>query len=153
MAGATYRGVPAMFQTTASQIGLLITTLICLFAAWAGGRPQKIVALIVLVGWIASAAVEDRSFRNPQYVTLGLDVVLTITFATLAVRWRSGWLMGIATFQILTMATHFAMILDPRIWPRASITAYLVWSYMVLACLAWGGVDGWLDRRRVVSPR
>jgi hypothetical protein len=137
-----------MFQTTASQIGLVVTTLICLFAAWAGGREQKTVAAIVMIGWIASAAAEDRSFRNPQYVTLALDGLLTVVFATLAVRWRATWLMGLAAFQILTTATHFAMILDPRIWPRASITAYLVWSYAVLACVAWGGVEGLLDRRR-----
>jgi hypothetical protein len=109
-----------MFQTTASQIGLVVTTLICLFAAWAGGREQRTVAAIVMIGWIASAAAEDRSFRNPQYVTLALDGLLTVVFSTLAVRWRATWLMGLAAFQILTTATHFAMILDPRIWPRAS---------------------------------
>ncbi|MDO9223641.1 MAG: hypothetical protein Q7U20_08025 [Caulobacter sp.] len=142
-----------MFLTPASQIGLALTAIICLFAAWAGQRPQKVVAAIIFAGWIVSAAGEDRSFLRPQFFTMGVDIVLTIVFVSLAVIWRSLWLSVLAAFQTLTMATHFAMILDPRIWPRASITAYLVWSYMVVASLAWGGVSGLLDRRRTAGAR
>jgi len=137
-----------MFLTPASQIGLAITTIVCLFAAWTGLRPQKVVAAIIIVGWILSAAVEDRSFLHPQFFTMAVDVGLTIIFIYLALAWRPLWLTALAAFQVLTMATHFAMILDPRIFPRASITAYLIWSYMVVACLAWGGVAGLLERRR-----
>ena len=137
-----------MFSTPASQIGLAVTMIVCLFAAWAGSRPQKVVAAIIFVGWIASAAVQDRSFLHPQFLTLALDVGLAIILLYLAVTWRPLWLTALAAFQVLTMATHFAKILDPRIWPRASITAYLIWSFMVVACLAWGGVAGLLDRQR-----
>lgn len=142
-----------MFLTPASQIGAVIMTLISAFAAWAGGRAQKVVALICFVAWIGSAAIQDRSYKHPQYATLVLDIALMIIFVILALRWRRPWLTGVATFQTLTMASHFAMILDPRIWPRASITAYLVWSYMVLVCLLWGGVEGLIDRRRAATAR
>ncbi|MCF8505789.1 MAG: hypothetical protein K9G59_12835 [Caulobacter sp.] len=137
-----------MFQTPASQIGLVIMAAVCLFVGWAGGRAQKVAAAVVFAGWIASAAAEDRTFRNPQFLTMALDVGLTVIFVTLALIWRPLWLTALAVFQVLTMATHFAMILDPRIWPRASITAYMIWSYLVLASLGWGGVAGLLERRR-----
>lgn len=137
-----------MFLTPASQIGALIMTLICAFTAWAGGRSQKVVALIVFVAWIASAAVQDRSFKNPDYAQLVFDTGLMIAFVIMAIRGRQPWLGGVAAFQTLTMASHFAMILDHRIWPRAAITAYLIWSYMVLACVLWGGVAGLIERRR-----
>lgn len=140
-----------MFVTPAAQIGAIIMTLICVFAAWAGGRAQKVVAAIVFVAWVGSAAIQDRSYKVPQYATLWLDIGLAIVFLVLALRWRRKWLTGLATFQVLTMASHFAMILDPRIWPKASITAYMVWSYMVLVCLLWGGVAGLIDRRRTAS--
>jgi hypothetical protein len=39
-------------------------------------------------------------------------------------------------------------MLDKRIWPIASITAYMIWSYLTLAALAWGGVQGLIERRR-----
>lgn len=140
-----------MFLTSASQIGAVVMTLISVFAAWAGGRSQKTAAAIVFVAWIGSAAIQDRSYKHPQYATLALDIALTIVFVALALRWRRKWLTGVAVFQTLTMTSHIAMIMDPRIWPRASITAYLVWSYMVLACLLWGGVEGLRDRRRVAT--
>lgn len=140
-----------MFLTPASQIGAVIMTLICIFAASAGGRSQKTLAAIVFVAWVTSAAIQDRSYKLPQYWTLVLDVGLMIVFIALALRWRQKWLTGVATFQTLTMASHFAMIMDPRIWPKASITAYLVWSYMVLVCLLWGGVAGLMDRRRAAT--
>lgn len=142
-----------MFLTPASQIGAVIMTLVCLFSAWAGGRPQKVLALIVFAAWIGSAAIEDRSYKHPQYATMVLDFGLAILFVALAVKWRQLWLSGVAAFQTLTMASHFAMILDPRIWPKASLTAYLVWSYMVLACLLWGGVAGLMDRRAAAMSR
>ena len=140
-----------MFQTPASQIGLVIMAAVCLFVGWAGRRPQKVAAAVVFVGWIASAAAEDRTFRHPQFLTMALDVVLTVVFVSLALRWRPLWLTALAAFQVLTMATHFAMILDPRIWPRASITAYMIWSYLVLASLGWGGIVGLLERRRAAT--
>lgn len=142
-----------MFLTLAAQIGAVVMTLICVFAAWTGGRSQKTVAAIVFVAWILSAAIQDRSYKMPQYWTLVLDVGLMMAFVALALRWRQKWLTGLATFQVLTMTSHFAMILDPRIWPRASITAYMVWSYMVLACLLWGGVAGLMDRRAAATSQ
>lgn len=140
-----------MFQTTDSQIGLVLTALICIFSAWAGGRSQKIVAAICFVAWIASAAMQDLTFKHPDYDTLVLDIGLMIVFVAMALKERRAWLSGIAAFQTLTMASGFAMILDPRIWPKAAITAYLIWSYLVLACLLWGGVTGLIDRRRAAN--
>ena len=137
-----------MFQSLASQIGLVILVLVCAFSAWAGGRSQKIVAAICLVAWIASAAVQDRTFKHPDYAQLVLDAGLMVGFVAMAVKGRQPWLSGVAAFQTLTMASHFAMILDHRIWPRAAITAYMIWSYLVLVCLLWGGVAGLIERRR-----
>ena len=143
-----------MFHTLASQIGLAIVTAVCLFSAWAGGREQKIVAAICFAAWILSAAMQDLTFpQHPDYDTLVLDIGLMIAFVLMALKARRAWMSGLAAFQTLTMASHFAMILDSRIWPTAAITAYLIWSYLVLACLFWGGVTGLLDRRRAASGR
>jgi hypothetical protein len=137
-----------MFQSTASQIGAVIMTLVCLFTGWTGARPQRDIAIIAFVAWIASAAIQDRSFRNPQYATFVLDAVLLAIFLGYALRWRRGWLNWVAALQSLTMATHIAAMMDRRIWPMASITAYMVWSYLTLAVIAWGGVEALLARRR-----
>lgn len=137
-----------MFLTPASQIGAIVMALVCLFAGWAGGRPQRVVAAIAFAAWVLSAAIQDRSFRHPQYATFVLDAALLVVFVWLALLWKRGWLNWVAAFQSLTMATHIAAMLDKRIWPIASITAYMIWSYLTLAALAWGGVQGLIERRR-----
>ena len=136
-----------MFLTPAAQFGAVIMVLTCLLAAW-GGRRQGIVAATAFAGWMISAAIQDRSFQHPQYATFVLDAVLMIVWGALAMRWRRGWLTWMAAFQCLTMATHVAAMIDDRIWARASITAYMIWSYLSLAALAWGGVEGLIDKRR-----
>ena len=136
-----------MFLTWESQLGALIMAAVCGFATWAGGRPQRVTAAVIAAAWIGSAALEDRRYIHPQYAIFALDVITALVFSGLALRWRRGWLMAIAAFQLLTMATHIASILDTRIWPLAYMTAYLVWSYLLLAAMAWGGMTGLRDRR------
>lgn len=140
-----------MFLTPAAQIGALIMTLVCLFAAWAGGKPQKVIALTAFVAWVLSAAIEDRGFHGPQYSTFVLDMALMVLWVWLALVWKRPWLGWVAAFQCLTMATHIAGIIDPRIWPLASITAYMTWSYLTLVAIAWGGVEGLIERRRAAA--
>lgn len=151
MAGTTLGRVPAMFLTPAAQIGAVVMTLICLFMSLAGGRPQRFIALTGFAAWILSAALQDRSYKHPQYATFVLDGVLMLVWIWAAVKWKQGWLTWVAVFQVLTTATHMAMILDDRIWPKASITAYMIWSYLTLVAFAWGGVQGLLDRRRAAK--
>ena len=140
-----------MFLTWESQLGALIMAVICGFAAWTGGRPQRVTAAVIAAAWIGSAALEDRRYIHPQYAIFVLDVVAAVVFSGLALIWRRSWLMAIAAFQLLTMATHIASMLDTRIWPLAYMTAYLVWSYLLLAAMAWGGVTGYRERQTLTD--
>jgi hypothetical protein len=136
-----------LFVTTSAQIGAVLMAAVCLFAAWPGARPQRWAAAVVLVAWMGSAALQDRDdLINPQYAIFALDVVAAAVFVTMALAWRRGWLMAMAAFQLLTTATHVAVMIDLRIWVYAYLTAYLVWSYALLAALAWGGVQAWRER-------
>ena len=137
-----------MFVTTSAQIGAALMAAVCLYAAWPGVRPQRWAAAAVFVAWIGSAALQDRDdLINPQYAIFALDVVAAAVFVTMALVWRRTWLMGMAAFQLLTTATHVAVMIDLRIWVYAYLTAYLVWSYALLAALACGGVLAWRERR------
>jgi hypothetical protein len=136
-----------LFVTTSAQIGAVLMAAVCLFAAWPGARPQRWAAAVVLVAWMGSAALQDRDdLINPQYAIFALDVVAAAVFVTMALAWRRGWLMAMAAFQLLTTATHVAVMIDLRIWVYAYLTAYLVWSYALLAALAWGGGLAWRER-------
>ena len=140
-----------MFLTLASQIGALIMAAVCLFTAWAGGRPQRWTAGAVAIAWIGSSALQDRRNIDPQYAIFALDLMVGAVFGWMALTWRRAWLMAVAALQLLTLATHVATMIDSRIWPLAYQTAYLFWSYALLACVTWGGVEGWLNRRRVAG--
>lgn len=140
-----------MFLTTASQIGALIMAVVCLFTAWAGGSAQRWTAGLVAGAWIASAALQDRRNVDPQYAIFALDLVMAVAVSWLALVWRRAWLMAVAALQLLTVTTHVATMIDSRIWPLAYQTAYMFWSYALLASVAWGGVEGWRDRRRAAT--
>jgi hypothetical protein len=59
-------------------------------------------------------------------------------FVVMALIWRRGWLIFASASQLLTAATHFTTLLDPRLFALAIITAYYIWSYATLGALAWG---------------
>lgn len=137
-----------MFVTLSAKIGALLMAAICLYAAWPGAKPQRWAALVVFVAWIGSAALQDRENRiDPQYAIFALDLLVAVIFLWMALAWRRTWLMAIAAFQMLTTATHIAVMIDLRIWDYAYLTAYLAWSYLLLAALAWGGAEAWREKR------
>lgn len=137
-----------MFTTLPAQIGAVLMAGICIFAAASRGRPQVLTAIVVAIAWVGSAALQNRqNLIDPQYAIFGLDLVAAGLFIWLALRYRQGWQMAIAAFQLLTMTTHVAVMIDLRINAWAYLTAYLVWSYLLLVSLLWGGAQGFRARR------
>jgi hypothetical protein len=84
------------------------------------------------------AAADRGHILGPQWAVAWLDVILLGVFVVMALRWRRIWLIVACATQLLTAATHFTSILDPRLFALAIITAYYVWSYATLGALAWG---------------
>jgi len=126
---------------------------ICLYAFLSGGAPQRVTAVVTAIGWLGSGYLQQPAdLIDPQYATFALDLVLLLVFAWIALHWRRGWSMAVVSFQLLTMLTHIAIMIDLRIAARAYVTAYLAWSYLLLLAVAWGGWAGWKDRRRGKAP-
>lgn len=122
-----------------AMIGFVVMALVCLYALIKGGRPEKIVAIVIAVAWAASSLLQDRiHILSPQWGVAWLDVVLFAVLVIMALRWRRVWLIFASATQLLTAATHFTALLDPRIFALAIITAYYIWSYATLGALAWG---------------
>ena len=125
--------------TIPALVGFIVMAAVCLYALLRGGRPEKIAGVVIAVAWAASALLQDRvNILSPQWVVAWLDVVLFLIFLGMTLRWRRGWLMVASATQLLTAATHFTQLLDPRLFALAVITAYYVWSYATLIALAWG---------------
>ena len=125
--------------STLAMLGFVVMALVCLYALVKGGRPEKTAAIVIALAWIASSLLQDRiNILSPQWAVAWLDVVLFVVFVIMALVWRRGWLMFASASQLLTAATHFTTLLDPRLFALAIITAYYIWSYATLGALAWG---------------
>jgi hypothetical protein len=97
---------------------------------------------------VGSAAGQNRvDFVDPQYAVFAIDLVAALVISGLALAYKRGWLMWVAAFQLLTTTTHIAVMVDLRINVWAYFTAYLVWSYLLLLALVFGGLEGWRARR------
>lgn len=125
--------------TISATVGFVVMAVVCLYAILRGGRPEKIAGVVIAVAWAASSLLQDRAhILSPQWAVAWLDVLLFAIFVGMALRWRRGWLILASATQLLTAATHFTALLDPRLFALAIITAYYVWSYATLIALAWG---------------
>ncbi|WGM38075.1 hypothetical protein [Caulobacter sp. NIBR1757] len=125
--------------TVPALVGFIVMAAVCLYALLRGGRPEKTAGVVIAVAWAASALLQDRiNILSPQWAVAWLDVVLFMVFLGMTLRWRRGWLIFASATQLLTAATHFTQLLDPRLFALAVITAYYVWSYATLIALAWG---------------
>lgn len=125
--------------TIPAIVGFIAMAAVCVYAILKGGRPEKIAGVVIAVAWIASALLQDRiHILSPQWAVAWLDVLLFAVFVGMTLRWRRLWLVVACATQLLTAATHFTAVLDPRLFALAIITAYYVWSYATLAALAWG---------------
>lgn len=137
-----------MFSTTFSQLGLLIAVAICGSAVAFGARVERLVGVVTLTTWIASAAVQDRHF--PAALDPGvfsLDVAYLLFVTGLAIRTDRRWLLFAAGFQVLTVAVHLAIAMDYTVGVRARITADYISSYLTLVALATGTVTSHLRLR------
>jgi hypothetical protein len=125
--------------TIPAMVGFVVMAAVCLYALLRGGRPEKIAGVVIAVAWSASSLLQDRiHILSPQWAVAWLDVALFVVFLGMALRWRRGWLIFACATQLLTAATHFTALLDPRLFALAIITAYYIWSYATLGALAWG---------------
>lgn len=128
-----------MWPFILATIGHCIMAAVCLYALLKGDRPVRITAIIIAIAWIGSALLQDRAnMLATQWAVAWLDVALFGLFVAMALRWRRGWLMIACATQLLTAATHFTALLDPRLFALGIITAYYVWSYATLGALTWG---------------
>ncbi len=109
------------------------------FALWKGGWPERTVALAAVVASLTSAVVENRrAWLDPQWAVLGVDVLFLLLLVGLALKVSRTWLLFAAAFQLLGVVIHAAMMADRKVNPWAYITGGVIWSYLVMAALAFG---------------
>ncbi|NEX93621.1 hypothetical protein [Caulobacter sp. 17J65-9] len=85
-----------------------------------------------------AAAVAALAFGAPPAVWGFADIVLLPLLARALLRQPRRWLIWACAFELVTVATHVAWALDPRIEDHAYSAAIDLWWALQLAALALG---------------
>jgi hypothetical protein len=122
---------------------------ICLYALWRGGRDERLVAALCLLGTFATLlAVSPLSMRY-EGVENGLalvDLAVLAGFVTVALTSQRFWPLWVAGLQLTTAFGHGLKAIDSNLLPQAYGAALQFWAYPILIILA---VGTWRRQRRL----
>lgn len=107
-------------------------------ALWRGGRPERSAAVAVFAASFATPLVQSDLFASPQYGILTVDLLLLGWLGLLALVTDRFWPLWATGFHLIGTITHIARMVDPTVVPPAYAIGQALWSYPVLAALAWG---------------
>jgi len=128
---------------------------ICLYALWRGGRDERLVASLCLVGTLATmlavspVAVRYRGVEGGMAL---VDLGVLAGFVTVALTSQRFWPLWVAGFQLTTAFGHGLKAIDADLLPQAYGAALQFWAYPILIILA---VGTWRRQRRLhrAAPR
>ena len=128
-----------------SLISLLIATLVCGLAMWRGDQPARWTGAVFLASWLGSLLVNSGDAYNADYGILAIDVLTLMIFVWVSIRSRRLWTVIASAFQMIIVASHVAVMIDLRVSLNTLRVSMAIWSYGVLACIAFGA---WAGRDR-----
>lgn len=142
-----------MYLTTLpQQINAVITAGVCGPAFWRGGKPERIVAGVVVFSWLVSPLVVSRHWEQEQWGVLAVDGLVLGVLVALALRTDRRWVIWAAGFQLVAVVVDTIIGVDRQLAAYTYLTGSVLWSYLVKVALAVGTWDAW-RRRALVSQR
>ena len=124
---------------------------ICLYALWRGGRDERMVAILCLIGTAATLLAISPVATRYQGVEHGLalvDLGVLAGFVTVALTSKRFWPLWVAGFQLTTAFGHGLKAIDSDLVPHAYGAALQFWAYPILIVLA---VGTWRRHRRLLA--
>ena len=126
-------------------ISVTIAILICGLAMWRGDQPARWIGAAFLASWVGSLLVNRHDPYNADYGILAIDVLTLVVFVWVSIRSRRIWTVIASAFQMIIVASHVAVMIDLRVSLNTLRVSMAIWSYGVLACIAFGA---WAGRER-----
>lgn len=118
-----------------------LLALVALYAFIRGSRDEREVAIILVVGVIAThlswSPVANR-FSDLETPVMVVDIIVFGGFLWVALRSKRFWPLWIAGLQLTTILGHCLKAIDVHLFSRAYGAALMVWSYPILLILAIG---------------
>ena len=128
-------------------ISLIVAVLICGMAMWRGDQAARWIGAVCLANWLGSLMVYRHDAYNADYGVLAIDTVALIAFIWISIRTRRIWTVVASAFLAIIVASHVAVVIDLRVTLGTLLISMAVWSYGVLACIAFGTWTSWRARR------
>lgn len=129
-------------------ISLITAILICGMAMWQGDKAARWAGAVCLAGWLGSILVYRENAYNADYGVLAVDVAALIGFVWISIRMRRIWTIILSASMAIIVALHVATMIDLRLTLGTLVIGMAMWSYVVLACIAFGTWAGWRENRR-----
>lgn len=120
-----------------------------IYALSQGGAPERIGALILLVGYALTVVVVSPPFiryRSVETGVLMVDLLCFASFVLLAMRAERYWPLWIGALQLLTVAGHGAKFVASDMLGNTYAFLIVVWSYPMIFLLIIGT---WRHQRRL----
>jgi hypothetical protein len=130
---------------THTLISLILAILVCAVAMWRGDKSARWIGAAFLANWVGSLLVHNRNDLAADYGVLAIDVVTLAVFVWISVRVRRLWTIVASAFLAIIVASHVAVMIDLRVTINTLKVSLAIWSYGVLACIAFGT---WAAARR-----
>jgi hypothetical protein len=132
---------------------IALLALSCGYAFLRGGRYERLIAGVCILGTIATVIVNsplNRMYVHVEGGALAVDLAVLIAFTFVALQSDRFWPLWVAGLQLTTSVAHFLKALDPHLIPQAYGLAVRFWSYPILVILA---VGSWRAHRRMRQER
>jgi hypothetical protein len=97
-----------------------------------------------LGSWVGSLLVDNHDAYNPGMAMLGVDGAALVCFVWVSLRSRRLWTVVASAFMAIIVASHVATMIDLRVTINTFRLSMAIWSYGILACIAFGT---WAARR------
>jgi hypothetical protein len=134
---------PSLFRT--------LLALVALYALLRGSRDERLAAIILVVGVIATHLVISplhERFAGLETPVMTVDIIVFAGFLWVALRSERFWPLWIAGLQLTTIFGHVLKAVDTGLFSRAYGAALVFWGYPILLILAIGT---WRGQRRARS--
>lgn len=125
-------------------LGLLSVT--CLFALWRGGGPERAIAALFLVAWLASIATDSPvpvRYYGVELNYLVIDSLLLIGLLAVARHANRSWPTVATSLQALIVLAHVARAVNPHQLAYVYMIMTAAWPFLQLLVLIVGTALHW----------
>jgi len=131
----------------------LTLIVVCSYAGWHGGWPERSGAAIMFMGSVLSV-VAAMSFypgwQTPEAGIFIVDLLVLAAFVNLALYSDRFWPIWVTSFHLIAVTIHVASFADRSVAALAYANAQSFWAYPMLAGIAAGT---WNHKRRTMIPK